>query len=157
VDGTDVACEVYHGGGDHEDYHPRCVDRGNLRYGWIENQSQANYYYPFIDQEFANSNFVATFLLNDPAQPYVFLSGNIDTRNAAPYVQQDNGGYGSTFLGMTFNTFGQSVPAAAIVNYTNGSPVSPTQLINTGIRRAWRSRIRRAIRTFWCLGPVRIR
>jgi hypothetical protein len=133
VDGADGACEVYQGGGggDHEDYHARCVDRGSLRYGWIENQSQANYYYPFVDQEIGNSNFVATFLLNSPAQPYVFVGGNIDTRNSAPYIQQDNGGYGSTFLGTTFNTFEESVPAAEIVSYTNGTPLSPTQLINT--------------------------
>ena len=133
IDGTDVACEVYHGGGggDHEDYHSRCVDRGSLRYGWIENQSQANYYYPFVDQEFANSNFIATFLLNSPAQPYVFVSGNIDTRNSAPYIQQDNGGYGSTVLGMAFGTFGASTSAAEILNYTNGTPLSPTQLIDT--------------------------
>jgi hypothetical protein len=133
IDNTDVVCEVYQGGGggDHEDYHSRCVDRGKLYYAWIENQSQAAYYYPFVDQEATNNNFVATFLLNDPAQPYVFIGGNIDTRNAAPYIQQDNGGYGSIFLGMTFNTFGISVAAPEIINYTNGSPVSPTQLINT--------------------------
>jgi hypothetical protein len=133
IDGTDVAGEVYQGagGGDHEDAHSRCVDRGALRYGWIENQSQANYYYPFVDQESTNNNFIATFLLNSPGQPDVFVSGNIDTRNAAPYIIQDNGGYGSIFEGMTFNTFGESVAAPFIIKYTNGSPTSPTQLINT--------------------------
>ncbi len=135
VDGTDVACEAYQGGGggDHEDSHPRCVDRGLLRYGWIENQSQGNYYYPFVDQEFINNNWITTFLLDSPASgPYVFHSGNIDTRNSGPYVIQDNGGFGSIFLGMIFNNFGSSTPAAEIINYTNGSPTTPTQLINIG-------------------------
>ena len=135
VDGTDVACEAYQGGGggDHEDAHPRCVDRGSLRYGWIENQSQGNYYYPFVDQEFSNSNWVTTFLLNGPsAGPYVFQNGNIDTRNSGPYVIQDNGGVGSIFIGTIFNNFGASVAAPEIIDYTNGSPSTPTQLIDVG-------------------------
>jgi hypothetical protein len=133
IDGTDVACTVYQGGGggDHEDSHSRCVDRGSLHYGWIENESQANYYYPFIDQEANNSDFLGTFLLNRPAGPYIFYSGNIDTRNGAPYVLQDNGGFGSTFIGMIFNDFTASRPAKFIVDYLHGSPTTPTQLINS--------------------------
>jgi len=92
-----------------------------------------NYYYPFVDQEFSNSNWVTTFLLNGPsAGPYVFQNGNIDTRNSGPYVIQDNGGVGSIFIGTIFNNFGASVAAPEIIDYTNGSPSTPTQLIDVG-------------------------
>jgi hypothetical protein len=134
IDGTDVACEVAigGGGGSYEEQHPRCVDRGGLRYGWIEDQAQGLINYPFVDQEAGiEPQFVATYLFNTPFGPYVVNGGNIDTRNAAPYVIQDNGGYGTTFLGMLFNVFGQDQPASAIVKYTNGNPATPTQLINT--------------------------
>jgi hypothetical protein len=134
VDGVDVACEVNEGGGggDYEDFHPHCIDRGGLHYGWIQNTSQAHYTYPFVDQEGgAEPQWVATFLLNSPAGPNVFDTGNIDTRNGAPYILQDNGGWGSLLLGMIFNTFAQDQPAGQIVKYTNGNPMTPTQLINT--------------------------
>lgn len=134
IDGTDVACEVNQGGGggDYEDFHPHCIDRGNLRYGWIQNGSQAHYTYPFVDQEAGvEPQWVATFLLNQPAGPNVFDTGNIDTRGGAPYLLQDNGGVGSLVLGMIFNTFGEDQPAAEIVKYTNGNPTTPTQLIDT--------------------------
>jgi len=133
IDGTDVACEVTigGGGGSYEEQHPRCVDRGGLRYGWIEDQAQGLINYPFVDQEAGTEpQFVTTYLFNTPFGPYIVNGGNIDTRNAAPYVIQDNGGYGSTFLGMLFNIFGQDQPASAIVKYTNGNPTTPTQLIN---------------------------
>jgi hypothetical protein len=133
IDGVDVACEVNQGGGggDYEDFHTHCIDRGGLRYGWIQNQSQAHYTYPFVDQETTNANWTATFLLNAPAGPNLFDSGNVDTRNGAPYILQDNGGYGSTFLSFIFNTFGQDQPATSVIKFTNGSPVTPTLLINT--------------------------
>ena len=133
IDGTDVACEVAigGGGGSYEEQHPRCVDRGGLRYAWIEDQSQGLISYPFVDQEAGvEPQFVSTYLLSTPFGPYVVSGGNIDTRNGAPYVIQDNGGYGSTFLGMLFNIFGQDQPASAIIKYTNGNPTTPTQLIN---------------------------
>jgi len=133
IDGTDVACEVAigGGGGSYEEQHPRCVDRGGLRYGWIEDQSQGLIHYPFVDQESgAEPQFVTTYLFNSPFGPYVVTGGNIDTRNAAPYAIQDNGGYGTTFLGMLFNTFGEDQPASAVIKYTNGNPITPTQLIN---------------------------
>jgi hypothetical protein len=131
IDGVDVACEVNQGGGggDYEDFHTHCIDRGGLRYGWIQNQSQAHYTYPFVDQETSNNNWVATFLLNGPAGSNLFDSGNIDTRNGAPYIIQDNGGYGSTFMSFIFNTFGEDRPATEIIKYTNGTPVRPTLLI----------------------------
>ncbi len=134
VDGVDVACEVNEGGGggDYENFHPHCIDRGGLRYGWIQNASQAHYTYPFVDQESgAEPQWVATFLLNSPAGPNVFDTGNIDTRNGAPYILQDNGGWGSILLGMIFNTFAQDQPAGQVIKYTNGNPTTPTQFINT--------------------------
>jgi hypothetical protein len=134
IDGTDVACEVTigGGGGSYEEQHPRCVDRGGLRYAWIEDQAQGLINYPFVDQEAGiEPQFVSTYLFYAPFGPYVVNGGNIDTRNGAPYVIQDNGGYGTTFLGMLFNSFGQDQPAAQVIKYTNGNPNSPTQLINT--------------------------
>ena len=133
IDGTDVACEIYQGGGggSHQNYQSKCIDRGNLRYAWIENQSQANYYNPFVDQEAPNANFLANFLLDAAALPYVFTGGNIDTRNGAPYIQQDNGGYGSIFNGMEFNTFGEAIAASYIIDVTNGTCLTPNQLNST--------------------------
>lgn len=133
VDGTDVACEVNQGGGggDYEDFHTHCIDRGGLYYGWIQNASQAHYTYPFVDQETTNANWKATFLLNNPPGPNVFNSGNIDTRSGAPYILNDFGGYGSLFNSMIFNSFGEDQPAVDVVKYTNGSPLTATILMNS--------------------------
>jgi hypothetical protein len=132
IDDTDVACEVYQGagGGSHEDYSSHCVDRGILRYGWIENQSSGNYYYPAIDQEVSSPNFTANVLLNDPTAPYAFHGGILSPGNGTPgvYVQQDNGGLGASFIGTVFATFGTP---PEIVDFTNGSPSTPVQLLNT--------------------------
>lgn len=130
VDGVDGACEVWQGGGggDHEDSHPTCSDRGGLQYGWIENQSSGNYYYPFVDSEVGNSNFVTNFLLNDPNSPYNIIGGNIGTKNAAPWAQQDLGGFGSNFIGTGFSDFNATVDPPYAVAITNGTPVSPNIL-----------------------------
>ncbi len=128
-DGNDVACEVHQGGGGgaYENYHPICVDRGNLKYGWIEDQSSANYYYPDIDQEVANPGFVASFLLNGPSG-YYFYGAGLSAETGSSFVQQDNGGLGSTLLGVHFGAFGNP---SYLVKYTNGNPTTPTQLENT--------------------------
>jgi len=133
IDGTDVACEVNigAGGGAYTETHPQCVDRGGLRYGWIEDQGQALISYPFVDQEAKNIGWVSTYLFNDPFAPYIVIGGNIDTRNGAPYIIQDGGGYGSTFLNTTFTQYGTATPAEEIIKYTHGEPTTPTQLINT--------------------------
>jgi hypothetical protein len=128
-DGNDVACVVHEGGGGgaFEDYHEKCVNRGTLRYGWIEDQSSAEYYYPDVDMEAGATNFVSSFLLNDPAGYYFFGAG-ISAANGTSFVVQDNGGVGSTFIGAHFGQV--SATPSYIIDYTNGTPTSPTQLIN---------------------------
>jgi hypothetical protein len=129
-DGNDVACVVHQGGGGgaFEDYHEKCVNRGTLRYGWIEDESSANYFYPDLDMEAGATNFVASFLLNDPSG-YYFYGAGLSAANNTSFIQQDNGGLGSTFIGAHFGVV--SGTPNYIINYTNGTPASPTQLINT--------------------------
>ncbi len=134
IDGVDIACEVANGGGggSYTESNPRCVDRGGLRYGWIENATQTVITYPFVDQELGvEPQFVATYLINSPFSSNVITGGNIDTRNGAPYILQDNGGYGSAIVGMLFGTYGEDQLAGQVVKYTNGNPISPTQLISS--------------------------
>lgn len=130
VDETDIACFIHEGGGGgaFEDYHDKCVNRGTLRYGWIEDQSSANYFYPDMDMEAGATNFVASVLLNSPSG-YYFYGAGLAASNGTSFIQQDNGGLGSTFIGAHFGVV--SATPSYIINYTNGTPTSPTQLINT--------------------------
>lgn len=129
-DGTDVACEVGigGGGGNYSEFTPTCVDRGSLLYGWVDYLDSATILWPFVDQEATNTSFKATFLLDAPGAPYSITGGNIDTRNGAPYILQDNGGYGSNISTLVFNTFGEDQPAVDIIKFTNGNPLSRTVL-----------------------------
>lgn len=129
IDLTDTACAVNQGGGggSHEDYSSRCVDRGTLTWGWIENQSSGNYYYPAIDQEVPSPNFKANILFNAPSNTFNVIGSLLSPGNTGVYVQQDNGGAGlnleATFSGPTF-----SAPPY-LVKYTNGAPSMPTLLV----------------------------
>ena len=110
------------GGGNYEEDHSHVIDRGGLIYAWIENQDGGIINWPFVDQEGTSLGFLGTFLFNDPVANTNITNGNIDTRNGSPYLIQDGGGIGPTINGMLFNTFGGSVPANFIVDYTGGSP-----------------------------------
>ena len=76
-DGDDTACVVHEGGGGgpFSDYSEKCVNRGNLYYGWIEDNSSANYFYPSIDMEAGATNFVASILLDQPLGYYFYGAG----------------------------------------------------------------------------------
>src|SRR6185437_12095847 len=124
--------EAYQGGGGsyHEDYHTRCVDRGHLLYGIIENTSSGVYYSPYIDQEVTNNSFIANLLLNAPSAPDQIVAGVLSPGTLGTYVQQDNGGYAPSFIGTSFTAFGAP---PELIDFTNGTPTKPAQLINANI------------------------
>ncbi len=135
VDGTSVACEAYAGGGgaQHYDGNTRCVDRGGPsgpEWGSIENQSSGTYEHFTPDQGASSPNWKGSHLLNAPALPYVFTSGVMVPGDTGVYVQQDNGGVGPTFIGTDFATHGAP---PEMINFTNGTPTSPAQLINVSL------------------------
>jgi hypothetical protein len=66
--------------------------------------------------------------LNGPSG-YYFYGAGLAAASGSSFVQHDNGGAGSTFIGAHFGI--ASGTPNAIINYTNGSPATPTQLINT--------------------------
>jgi hypothetical protein len=121
-----IACDIWNGGGggDHNVFYPTCSDQGASTYAWIENQSSGTYYYPFVDSEFTNTSWVTNFLLNSPNAPYTFISGNIATKNSAPWFQQDNGGSGSIVIGTTLSDFAASADPAESILFTGGTPPS---------------------------------
>lgn len=124
------ACEVYQGGGGghHHDKDTRCTDRGAMRYGFINNQTSGVIDNFYLDQKTSSPNFVAEALLNAPSNPTVFNGGLFQGGSTGVYVQNDNGGAGSSFIGSIFASFGAP---PAVIQFTGANPTSPTQLINT--------------------------
>ncbi len=128
---TDTACETYQGGGGgpHHDTHTSCADNSQKdRYALIENQSSGEYDYFNTDIEASNANYKASVLLNSPTAPDLFNSGILASGSTGVYVQQDNGGPGASFVGTNFTG---SNPTPEIIDFTNGTPTTPVQLINT--------------------------
>ena len=94
------------------------------------------------DNESTDTPWLTAIYDQDNIGPVVINGGELTTTNGAPYVVQDSGNSNGTippmtFNGTTFNTFGESGPAAELVDFydPNGAayadPSAPDLLINT--------------------------
>ena len=133
MDDQTIACELTtgNGGGNFHDIHQDCTNRGALYYckmymniGFV---SQSDY--DTCDEEASDSNFVASILLTAPLVPITFISPDIAAVANKPFIDQDGGGVGATIIGGQFQVI--SATPSYLIDYTNGTPSTPTRLNNT--------------------------